>query len=189
MNTLQIKYRTAGKGLRPQSIRMTSPELDRLIRAKMDQMPELQPISFADGANHGFELVYQYQTECHVVNDNGEVRIYWDYAKEPGGVMGWDEFTDTVPKPSNSFIFATSVDLQAPPGYVLKRKHIRDFTPTIPAPFRPHCAAKCEPNGGPKSCSWFSRRRRAGNATSSAKANRMPKSSLSPRMQSMSPSR
>jgi tetratricopeptide (TPR) repeat protein len=133
MNKLQIKYRTAGKALPPQPIRLDIPGWAGSAEQKKENGSEPQPwhcAPFSEAAICGLELLYQYDTECHIIND-GELRIDWDYAKEPGGVLGRDEFTDTAPKPSKFFLFATSVDLQAPPGYVLRTEpHPRFFTDT-----------------------------------------------------------
>jgi len=101
---------------------------------KMANGSEPQPwhcLPMAEATTYGLELIYQYETECHVVIENGKTRIIWDYAKEPGGVMGWDEFTLTPPSPARSYIFATSVDVQAPPGYVIRTvPHPRFFYET-----------------------------------------------------------
>jgi hypothetical protein len=124
---LFIKYRTAGKAFAPRPIELGASELIRPGKTYADGINA----SFREAATYGLELVYQYQTECRVTNENGQVRINWDYAKEPGGVLGWDEFSDTAPKPSQDFIFGTSVDLQAPPGYVVRiESHPRFFTDT-----------------------------------------------------------
>jgi Tetratricopeptide repeat len=121
MDTLKIKYRTAGAAFVPRPVRLGTPE---------PELPIECGVSFGEAATYGVELVYQYQTDCHIVNDNGEMRMDWDYRKVPGA-LGYDEFSDTVPKPSEAFIFATSVDLQAPPGYVLRMEpHPRFFTDT-----------------------------------------------------------
>ena len=132
MNRLEIKYRTAHKAFAPRCVQWVSSASDIPAVPRAEDGENSQPwrhTSFREAATYGLELIYQYQTECHViVDDSGEMRIDWDWAKEPGGVVGWDEFGDTVPKPSASFLFATSVDLQAPPGYVLRvEPHPRFF--------------------------------------------------------------
>jgi hypothetical protein len=77
------------------------------------------------------ELLYQYETECHIINNAGDLRIEWDYRKEPGGVLGQDEFSIAATRPAHSYVFATSVDMQAPPGHVLRTEpHTRFFTDT-----------------------------------------------------------
>lgn len=92
---------------------------------------------FVEGATYGLELVYHYDVECHVINDDGDVRFEWDYAREPGGVMGPDEFGVFAPRPNKFYFFASLVDLQPPPGYVIRTQpHPRfytDDTGTVPA--------------------------------------------------------
>ncbi len=135
MDILNIKFRTAGKGLPPEPLRLEPGK--RFATTETASDPHGIGAAYAEAATYGLELVYQYEKECHVVNDNGQIRFDWDFANEPGGVIGWDEFSDTVPRPSKSYIFATSVDLQAPPGYVLRTQpHPRFFTDstgTVPA--------------------------------------------------------
>ena len=134
MDHIQIKFRTVGKALPPQPIRLEIPGWAGSPEQRKKNGSEPQPwhcFPYSEAAAYGLELLYQYETECHVINDNGEVRIEWDYAKEPGGVQGLDEFTDTAPKPSKFYLFGTSVDLQAPPGYALRTEpHPRFFTDT-----------------------------------------------------------
>jgi Flp pilus assembly protein TadD len=134
MDNIQIKYRTAGKALPPRPIRLVIPGWAGSAEQKKENGSEPQPwhcAPFSEAATYGFELIYQYETECHIINDAGEVRIEWDYANEPGGVLGKDEFTDTAPKPSKFYLFGTSVDLQAPAGYALRTEpHPRFFTDT-----------------------------------------------------------
>ncbi|MDB5174483.1 MAG: hypothetical protein JWN51_3256 [Phycisphaerales bacterium] len=133
MEKLQIKYRTAGKALAPRPIRMPVPGWGGSPDKKKENGSVPQPWHcppLVEGATYGVELVYHYDTECHVINDNGQTRIEWDYAREPGGVTGIDDFTLSDPRPSNVYMFATSVHLQAPPGYVLRTQpHPRCFFP------------------------------------------------------------
>jgi len=132
MDRLEIKYRTAHKALPPQPIRMKMPGWGGSPEIRMENGSEPQPWHcppFVEGATYGIELVYHYETACHVVNDNGTVRFEWDYAKEPGGIAGPDEFGLFAPKPTKFYSFGTSLDLQAPPGYVLRTNpHPRYFT-------------------------------------------------------------
>lgn len=129
---LEIAYRIVHKALPPQPIRMKMPGWGGSPAIKMEDASEPQPWHcppFVAGSAYGIELLYHYETECHVVNDNGNVRIEWDYAKEPGGILGFDEFGLFAPTPSKFYTFSTLMDLQAPPGYVLRTNpHPRFFT-------------------------------------------------------------
>jgi len=140
MQNLRIKYRTAGKALPPRPIRLQLPGWAGSPHLKMINGSEPQPWHcppFVDGAADGLELIYHYDTECNICHENGDLRIDWDYAKEPGGILGSDEFGVFAPKPSKFYFFASLVDLQAPPGYVLRTQpHPRfytDDTGTVPA--------------------------------------------------------
>lgn len=132
MDKLEIRYRTAHKGLPPQPIRIKMPGWGGSAAMKMENGSEPQPWHcppFVEGATYGLELVYHYETECHVINDKGDVRFEWDYGKEPGGIAGPDEFGLFAPKPAKFYSFGTSVDLKAPPGFVLRTQpHPRFFT-------------------------------------------------------------
>ncbi len=137
--TLDIFYRTEGKALPPRPIKVILPGWGGSAAKKMKHGSDPQPWHcrpMVQAATCGFELVYQYEVECHVINDNGKLRIEWDYAREPGGVLGIDEFGFTEPSPPQFYTFATSVDIQAPPGYVLQTQPHRGSLPMTPAPFR-----------------------------------------------------
>jgi Flp pilus assembly protein TadD len=142
MDTLQIKYSTTGKALPPRPIKLRVPGWAGLPDLKMENGSEPQPWHcppFAEGAAYGLEIVYPYEQECRIVNDNpnADVRIEWDHANEPGGVTGPDEFGIFAPKPSRFYFTATLIDLQVPPGYVIRTQpHPRfytDTTGTVPA--------------------------------------------------------
>jgi hypothetical protein len=136
---LEIYFRTAGKARPPQPIRVTFPGWLGDGRNKMEHGSEPQPWHCrptVEGAVYGLELVYQYEVECHIINDGGRVRIEWDYAREPGGVLGIDEFGFGDNKLPDFYTFGTSLDIQAPPGFVLQTQpHPRFFddrTGTVP---------------------------------------------------------
>lgn len=140
---LDILFRTAGKALPPQLIRLAVPGFAGSSQHKRENRSTPQPWHcppFAEGAMCGLELLYQYETECRIYNENGKIRIDWDWAKEPGGVLGFDEFT--IGTDDNSYMFGTSIDLQAPPGYVLRTQpHPRFFTDktgTVPGAMTAH---------------------------------------------------
>jgi Flp pilus assembly protein TadD len=139
MDKLEIKYRTHHKGLPPQPIRMNIPGWGGSPDMKMENGSEPQAwhcLPLVEGMTYGIELVYQYETECHVINDKGETRFEWDYAREPGGIVGPNEFGRFAPKPPRFYSFDCSIDLQAPPGYVLRTqphpRYFLDDSGTVP---------------------------------------------------------
>ena len=142
---LSIRYRTAHKALPPQPIRLKVPGWGGSPAMKMENGSEPQPwhcLPFVEASTCGFELLYQYESECHVINDGGDVRIEWDYRNEPGGIAGPDEFSLNAPKPALFYSFGTSIDLEVPRGYVLRTSpHPRfytDATFTVPAALAGH---------------------------------------------------
>ena len=139
MSKLEVKYRTEGKALAPRALRVSLPGWGGSPEMKKENGSQPQPWHcplHVEACTAGFELLYPFETECHVVND-GQVRILWDRAKEPGGLPGPSEFTLSTPPPPQNYLFATGIDIQAPPGYALRTEpHPRffaDTTGTVPA--------------------------------------------------------
>ncbi len=143
MSKLQIKYRLENKALPPRPIKVEVPGWGGSADFKKVNGSQPQPWHcplHVEGCTHGVELLYQYDNECHVINDRGNIRILWDRAAE--GLTGPSEFTLSVPPPSVHFLFATGLDLQAPPGYVMRTEpHPRFFadqTGTVPCALYGH---------------------------------------------------
>jgi Flp pilus assembly protein TadD len=143
MAKLEIKYRTEGKALPPRPVRLSVPGWAGDPEMKKQDGSQPQPWHcplHVEGATHGLELLYPYDTEARVVNQNGNILIVWDYAKEPGGATV--DFTLGVPPPPQHYLFQTNLDIQAPPGYVLRTQpHPRffaDTTGTVPAALYGH---------------------------------------------------
>lgn len=132
MDKLTVKYSTHARALPPQRIKLEKPGWAGSPDLKMVDGSEPQPwhcLPFVEAATYGLELVYPYETECQVVNDDGDVRFEFDYSKEPGGILTGGEFITFFPKPPAKFyLFNTRVDIQAPPGFVLRTEpHPRAF--------------------------------------------------------------
>lgn len=132
MDKLKIKYCAYDKAIPPQQIRMSAGGWGGLPQ-KMEDGSEPQPwhcLPFVEASTHGLELIYPYETECHVVNENGAIRFDWDFARESGGQLTGGEFVTFFPKEaSRYYLFNTSLDIQAPPGHVLRTEpHPRFFT-------------------------------------------------------------
>jgi hypothetical protein len=137
VDPIRLKYRTYGKGLPPRPIRL---ELAGWAgdNSKMEDGSVPQPWHcnpFVEGTTYGIELVYPYENECQIINDGGNVRIEWDYARERDAGLSGGEFIRFAPK---HYLFNTSLDLQAPAGHVLRLEpHPRFFTDetgTVPIP-------------------------------------------------------
>jgi tetratricopeptide (TPR) repeat protein len=132
MAKLDLKYRTYLKALPPRPIRLNIPGWSGLSQ-KMIDGSEPQPwhcLPFTEGSTYGLELVYEFDNECHVVNDGGLVRFDWDYAGEPDCKLQGSEFITFFPKAASKYYaLNTSLDLQAPEGYVIRTEpHPRFFT-------------------------------------------------------------
>jgi hypothetical protein len=103
MDRLVIKYSTAGKALPPRPIRVEVPGWGGSPDRKKVDGSEPEPWHcppFVEASTYGLELLYQYETECHVINDGGTIRFEWDTAREPGGVAGDGEFGLFAPLPA-----------------------------------------------------------------------------------------
>src|ERR1700730_14546143 len=78
-------------------------------------------LPFVEGSTYGLELVYPHETECQVVHDGQTIHFEYDHAKEPGGVLTGFEFGAFSPvKAAKFYLFNTRLDVQCPPGYVLR---------------------------------------------------------------------
>ncbi len=137
MQRIHLKYRTAHSGRPPQPIRLEIPgwagDASKMQSGNVPQPWHCNP--FVEGSTYGLELIYPYESECHIVNDGGEVRIEWDYVRDRAAGASGGEFVRFAPK---HYLFNTHLDLQAPPDHVLRfEPHPRFFTDetgTVPCP-------------------------------------------------------
>ena len=132
MDKLVIKYHAYDKAIAPRPIRMKVPGWSGAADKMVDGF-EPQPwhcLPLVEGSTYGLELLYPYETPCHVVNDRGLVRFDWDYAREPGGQVTGGEFVTFYPKEASGFyLFNTGLDLQPPPNHDIRTApHPRFFT-------------------------------------------------------------
>jgi tetratricopeptide (TPR) repeat protein len=149
---LSISYRTTQKALPPRPIKVSVPGWAG-TQQQMTDGADAQPwhcLPFVEGSTYGLELLYEYETECHVVNDNGVVRFEWDYAREPDCVLSGGEFILVAPlRKPRYYLFSTRIDLKAPPGYVLRTEpHPRFFTDdtgTVPLAMIAHLQTEWRP--------------------------------------------
>lgn len=132
MDELKIKYALYANAFAPRPIR---PEIGGWSGTdeKMVDGANPQPwhcLPYIEGNTCGLELVYQFETPCDVVNDNGVVRFEWDFAKEPGGILTGFEFLFFSPaRAAKYYLFNSRIDVMPPPGYALRiEPHPRYFT-------------------------------------------------------------
>ena len=145
MAKLEIKYRLAD-GVLPPRIPKVSFDTwagDPNLKKQNGSQPQPWhcPLHVA-GCTHGLELVYGYDDEVQIYNDNGNIRIEWDKGADPDGSKGGKYFTLSVPLPSQNYLFATGLDVRVPPGYVLRTephpRYFADQTATAPAAMYGH---------------------------------------------------
>ena len=82
---MRVTFSTYQKALPPQPIRIKIPGWAGSAQ-QMVNGAEAQPwhcLPFVEGSTYGLELIYQFETECSVVNDKGRLKFEWDYTKEP----------------------------------------------------------------------------------------------------------
>jgi hypothetical protein len=139
MDTLTIKYSPYVKAMPPQAIQTTPAGWsgEGQIREDGTTVKPWHALPFALGSTYGLEVVYPYETECHVIGADGTVRFEWDFTQEPGGVLTGGEFRAFSPvDASKYYLFNTRLDLRTPPGYVLRTephpRYFTDDTGTVP---------------------------------------------------------
>ena len=139
MAKLEMKYRLEGKALPPRPIKVAIGGWGGSAERKKVHGSHPQAWhcpAFAEAAIRGFELLYQYETELRVVNVDGKVEFHWDRDEEPGGDDPRKAFQFSHP-PVEDYLFLTSIDIAAPPGYVLRvephPRFYRDKTETVAA--------------------------------------------------------
>ncbi len=141
MPPFPLKYRAFGQALPPRPIRLEIPgwagDQSKAQDGSVPQPWHCNP--FVEASTYGLELVYPYETECHVINDGGAVRIEWDFGRESAAGVTGGEFVQFAP---NHYGFNTSLDVQAPPGHVLRLephpRYFTDRTGTVPCPIIGH---------------------------------------------------
>ena len=113
MDNLTIKYTTYAEVREPQPIRIANVPWAGAPQMKMKDGSEPQPwhcLPFVEGSTYGLEFVYPYETECHVIGENGTIRIDWDFTSEPGDALTGGEFRASAPyHASEYYLFNTRV--------------------------------------------------------------------------------
>lgn len=139
MDELEIKYQVLGGGPLPRPIRMSADGWAGLPQHMRDgsQPQPWHCLPFVEGSAYGLELVYPYETQCQVINEEGSVRIEFDFAREPGGGLTGSEFVLFAPTDAAKYyLFAVRLDLQPPADYVIRTephpRYFTDETGTVP---------------------------------------------------------
>ena len=132
MDKLKYTYAAYSKALPPQPTKI-KPGGWAGENQKMADGSEPQPwhcLPFVEAATYGLELIYPFDNECNVINENGTLRFDWDFANEAGGEVTGGEFIAFAPKhASKYYLFNTRLDIVPPEGHVIRTEpHPRFFT-------------------------------------------------------------
>src|SRR5436305_13494032 len=94
-----VKYRTWGNATPPRQTQMKIPggagELVTMKNGAKPQPWHCKP--FVDGSTYGLELIYPFETECHIVHDDKGVRVDWDFSREKAEGISGGEFVLFAP--------------------------------------------------------------------------------------------
>lgn len=131
---VELKYRTYYKGSPPRPIKLQIPGWSgEPCKHKTGDVPQAWMCPpFVHGSTYGLELIYPFDTECHVVKKNGKVIFEGDFEEE----SPWTEDGGKARPPFMSFApehygFTSSLDLMPPEGYVIRLEpHPRFYTDT-----------------------------------------------------------
>src|SRR5581483_5793386 len=81
---------------------------------------------WVDGSTYGLELIYPFDTECHVVNDNGEIKFIGDFSPEQPTGIKFPPFMTFAP---GHYGYTSALDIQVPDDHVLRiEPHPRFYT-------------------------------------------------------------
>jgi hypothetical protein len=141
MEKLLLKYRTWYLGLPPQPIKLQIPGWaghDRNHEDGAKPQPWHCP-PFVEASTYGLEMIYPFNTECHVKNDNGTLQFLGDFSSEAVEGVKFPPFQIFA---EGHYGYTSAIDIQAPPGHVIRiEPHPRfytDQTGTVPIPVAGH---------------------------------------------------
>jgi len=148
MDKITLKYRTWYKGIVPRKIKLKIGE-DGWAGDSHDYRSGAKPqpwhcLPFVEGSTYGLELIYPFETECKVFNNNGKVEFQGDFEKErPNMEVKWPPFLAFAP---SHYGFTSSLDLNVPEGYVVRLephpKYFTDMSYTTPCVVPGHIQAE-----------------------------------------------
>ena len=137
MEKILVKYRSWYQGQPPKPIRLQIPGWSgEPNEHKEGDIP--QPwhcVPFVEGSTYGLELLYSFNTECHVKMINNQVNFLGDFTIEN------KSFPSVLLPPFSSFApghfgMTSCLDIQVPDNYILRiephPKYYTDHTYTVP---------------------------------------------------------
>jgi len=131
MKNVQVKWRTWGKGGPPAPIKLSIPGWagDHHSHETGSTPQPWHCVPFIEGSTYGLELIYPFETETRVINDDGKILFDGDFSKE----CMWEgsfvtPFSNFAP---GHFGFTSSLDIEVPEEHVVRLEpHPRFFTDT-----------------------------------------------------------
>ena len=135
---LLVKYRTWTKAVPPQKIKLDVPGWsgENWYRGDGAKPMPWHCTPFVDGSTYGLELIYNFDSECHVKNINGKVTFEGDFAGESEWIQKKQQPEEDPNTPFMMFApghygHTSGVDLLPPEGHCLRiEPHPRFFTDT-----------------------------------------------------------
>lgn len=125
-----LKYRSWYQGEAPKPIRLQIPgwsgEQNQHRNGDIPQPWHCTP--FIEGSTYGLELLYSFDTECHVKMVEGEIQFFGDFSEESKKIP-----KDVIP-PFSSFApghfgMTSCLDIEVPEDYILRLEpHPRFYT-------------------------------------------------------------
>ena len=143
MEKISLKYRTYYQGLPPQQIKLQIPGWagEPNDHKNGDKPQPWHCIPFVEGSTYGLELLYSFDTECHVKLVDGEVKFIGDFQKEATRIDKslLPPFMQFAP---GHFGMTSLLDIQVPDDHVLRiephPKYFTDETYTTPLAITGH---------------------------------------------------
>lgn len=126
---MKIKFRRWFKGIPPRRIKLEIPgwagHNHDHNNGAIPQPWHCPP--FVEGSTYGLELIYPFDTECHIKNIDGNIIIEGDFSKEEAACgIKLPPFASFAP---NHYGFTSSMDIMAPPDHVVRLEpHPRFYT-------------------------------------------------------------
>lgn len=143
--SIRVKYRTWYQANPPKPIKLQIPGWSGVDHDTM-QANKIQPWHcppYTEGNTYGLELLYPFDTECHVRVENGEIHFEGDFSKEADKVAQYNIPLPPFKSFSPGYFGMTScLDIDVPENYILRiEPHPRFYTDdtwTVPAAIPGH---------------------------------------------------
>jgi len=129
---IRVKYRTWYQGIPPKPIKLQIPGWSGHDHSPMEA-GKIQPWQcppFVEGNTYGLELLYPFDTECHIKVIDGKIQFEGDFTEELKKVAPFHIPLPPFKSFSPGYFGMTScLDIDVPEGYILRLEpHPRYFT-------------------------------------------------------------